>query len=185
MYIGQQLIIYGVPSAHSVMSPLKIFLAIVAVFVVWLGPQVLMVIGAIGRIGLLITAIIGVGGLAILITAIILSARRSGGGTSRLLFQPGSVQIIPIKVDPTKPSKEAFHAFLGTETINLQPVGPFWANLTIQTPGKPAVLKAGIRCPEPWRAPTIRALQDIVQAGAPPRGIDPSQAPPPVPTDPA
>jgi hypothetical protein len=167
LYSGKQFIVYGVPSAGSIMS-LPRLVAAVALTIVGM-----IIIQLTGVVWIFHAWYFGVGVFAtwaLAVAALIFTGPRVKGGKARLIFVAGGVNIVPLKIDPAKAAdpRGGFRKFVGTERINLRRVSPVWAILKLERSDGSKALDAGIRCPTASE-PRLRAtLEHLIRGGPPP-----------------
>lgn len=178
-YEGRQFVVYGVPDARTIMSVPRRLAVAAAVIAVWLGPQLLVFVGFRGMWWVALAFLV-LGVLAIV--ALVKTAPRTQGGTSRFLFVRGGVHIIPVKLSDTSPEGGGWVPFPEGGRAMLTPVGPFWAKIEIRSPRGERLVNAGIRCPLAFRENTLATIQEAVTGSlvAPPAPAPPT-APPTIP----
>lgn len=159
---GRQFVVHGVPGARGVMSPGRIAAAIalcaVGVFLPQIMAAVWIAVSGWVSLGILCACI---GAVALLIY----TAPRTEGGRSRLIFVRGGVNVVPLKVDPTRPFKpgDGFIRFGGGESVRIKEVSPVWATLTIHRPDNTLLFRAGIRCPRAGHGRVLKTVEELIR----------------------
>lgn len=162
-YSGRQFVVHGVPAARSVMSPARMAAAIAMCAVGIFLPQML------GAVWMAVSGWVALGMLAACagVAALMISTSpRSQGGRCRLIFAPGAVSVVPLKIDPSRPTNpgDGLIRFRGDEQPRLKEVSPVWAKLTIDRPGGSPVLTAGIRCPKEEYERLLATVRELIRS---------------------
>lgn len=164
---GRQFVVHGVPGARGIMSPARIAAVIAICAIGMFLPQILT------ALWFAVSGWVALGMLAACIGAVALliyTAPRAQGGRSRLIFVPGGVNVVPLKVDPARPFKpgDGFIRFGGGESVRIKEVSPVWATLTIRKADGATVFKAGIRCPRAEHGRVLDTVEELIRPGREP-----------------
>ncbi|MBX3361839.1 MAG: hypothetical protein KF912_09515 [Phycisphaeraceae bacterium] len=170
LHEARQLIVAGIPSIRSIMSPARLCAVIATIALAFVISQLGPIFAIRGHWMFVLAALVVCVGAGILLAR---SAPRAQGGACRMAFTPGRVSVIGPD-GATNAAHPATVAFRGNERVELRQISDFWANIRIRgTQG--LVFQAGIRCPRSIAPETLNSIRAAVHTPQTHSG-DPTEA---------
>jgi hypothetical protein len=180
-YSGRQFLAYGIASARSTMSPMRIVGVIVLTVIAMFSFHLLILMLITVPWWATLSAIVA--GLALLVWFIV-SSPRSHGGTARIVFDHAGVTVVPLVYkqkeggDGKVRNELTVCLFNGSEGVEFQQVSDTWARFRIRKPDGGTLFAAGIQSARSREEFVVGTLRWIINGS---RGVGAVTEPPPLP----